>query len=429
MVPERTRTTAQATAEGLRLFIANVPWHIREDTLQRDFGECGVVEDLFLCRDPQGNSRGRGFVTFREKAAVEAALKYDNTDYAGRTISVKIAEGRTKDEGKEEKKAEGAKAEGAKDGTKAKAKVQEAKEFPKEKPKGCRSICLKNIGNATETDVKQFFRRLLIQSVRVVTDRATKKPRGIAFVDFQKESEVEKAMEKRGQELKGLAVEMSYEAPRDRPRPERCMAVAVKKLPPEAEETEVKKLFKGLKSMDSVRVIRDKAGSCNGLAFVTFSNEADVEEAILRDGMKVGGNVVFICYETKGRKRVIEAKKKADELGLPPPEPKAQKDKGKLSKKKKKSAVGAEVVDDKAQEEVQADSSESTKTMNKKGVKRKGDAVEAAGDVEEKAKKKRTGAKRKAAAESAAPAPAAVKRAGKRRKKSLAQDEAAAEEE
>ena len=43
---------------------------------------------------------------------------------------------------------------------------------------------------ATETDVRKFLTGCEIQSIRIVYDRATGEPRGVAFVDFPETAEV-----------------------------------------------------------------------------------------------------------------------------------------------------------------------------------------------------------------------------------------------
>ena len=50
-------------------------------------------------------------------------------------------------------------------------------------------------------------------------------------------------------------VEMRYEAPKARPRPDGCLTVAVKKLPENAMEDDVRKLFKGIDSISDVRAL------------------------------------------------------------------------------------------------------------------------------------------------------------------------------
>eukprot|EP00927_Polykrikos_kofoidii_P074920 TRINITY_DN70978_c0_g1_i1.p1 TRINITY_DN70978_c0_g1~~TRINITY_DN70978_c0_g1_i1.p1 ORF type:complete len:410 (+),score=103.52 TRINITY_DN70978_c0_g1_i1:105-1334(+) len=305
MVVERTRTTAQATAEGLRVFVAGLPWKLQTETLQRDFEECGVVEDIFVLRDPEGNSRGKAFITFREKKAVEAALAFDSTDYGGRTIYVKLAE--AKRESKTTSK-------GVSDDTlKEKSGLAESmqpKKFPDEKPEGCTSLCIKNIGSASDAEVRKFL-RCRVQSVRIVKDKISGEPRGIAFVDFANSDDVDKAMSRNGKDFNGQVVEMRYEAPKQRPRPDGCMSVAIKKLGPKASEDDVWGLFEGLPSLTDVRVIRDKEQKCTGLAFAEFTNGADVEAAIRRDGMSVQNRTVFVCYETKQKKERTAEKDEA----------------------------------------------------------------------------------------------------------------------
>ncbi|CAK0808826.1 unnamed protein product, partial [Prorocentrum cordatum] len=253
-----------AEAEGLRVFVAGIPWKIDEEVLKRDFEECGAVEDIFLLRDHEGNSKGRAFITFRDSAAVEAALKFDNTPYGGRTIFVKVANEKKK--GTPAGKADAAKGPVAnKVEAQSKAPLREAvktadRDFPTDKATGCVSLCLKNIGDATQADVRTFLKDCLVQSVRIVTDRKTGMARGIAFVDFPATEEVDEAMARNGKRLHGLAVALSYEAPRERPRPEGCTSVAAKKLGPHTTENQIRKLFRGLESLSEVRLIpRDPA--------------------------------------------------------------------------------------------------------------------------------------------------------------------------
>jgi len=348
----RQRTTAQAAAEGLRIFIAGVPWHIKEDTLKRDFEDCGVIEDFFMLKDNEGYSKGKAFVTYQEKSAVEAALKFDNTEYGGRKIFVKVAEEKTKVAPKfppKETKAEDeAKAPPTGD------KKENPTFFPVEKPEGCTSLCLKNLGSADVEDVRGFLKDVTIQSVRIVMDRMTGQSRGIAFVDFPDGEEVDKAFKYNGETLLDQTVEMRFEAPKARPRPDGCMAVAIKKIDSAASDDEVRKLFEGLDSITGLRIMRDKEQLCTGLAFAEFSKAPDVEAAVKRSGMAIRGKTVFICYETKAPKKkedwIVEEKKKRV----------AEKEAGEKPAKKKK----------KKKEKAEVDAEEpATKTKKPKAVK------------------------------------------------------------
>merc|ERR1719188_1315262 len=55
----------------------------------------------------EGRPRGIAFITFKDEAAVEAALKFHETDYGGRTISVRKAGDRPKGKGKDGKGKDG----------------------------------------------------------------------------------------------------------------------------------------------------------------------------------------------------------------------------------------------------------------------------------------------------------------------------------
>jgi len=236
------------------------------------------------------------------------------------------------------------------------------------------SLCLKNLGEATEADVRKFLKGCSLQAVRLVYDRSTGASRGIAFVDFTASEEVDKAMKKNGSELKGQAIEMRYEAPRSRPRPDGCMAVAVKKLSAEATQEDIRKLFNGLESLSDARVICDKDQACIGLAFAEFTDPADVEAAIRRDGMAVRGRTVFVCYETKSRKPRADGK---DGKGAP-----AGKQ-GKAKAKKAKGEAAAKVAGAEGEEANEGEQPQAAKKNRKAKREAQREAAEGQREAEE----------------------------------------------
>merc|ERR1712039_335890 len=160
----------------------------------------------------------------------------------------------------------------------------------------------KNLGDSDETEIRKFV-ACKVQACRIVIDRKTGESRGIAFVDFPTTQEVDKAMKMNGKEIKpGWAVDMHFEAPKARPRPAGCLTVGVKKLPPQVTEKQIRRLFQDLPSISEVRIILNRGRECNGMAFVEFTEGTDVEAAVKRSGMSVGGQTVFVYYETKPKK-------------------------------------------------------------------------------------------------------------------------------
>merc|ERR1711897_107722 len=76
----------------LRVIIKNIPLTIEEETLRRDFEECGAIKNSKLLTDRDGRSRGMAFITFADESGYFAALKYNSTDYGGKRLVVKRAE-------------------------------------------------------------------------------------------------------------------------------------------------------------------------------------------------------------------------------------------------------------------------------------------------------------------------------------------------
>jgi len=261
-----------------------------EDNVSEFLSGCSVQAVRLLTDRETGARRGVAFVDFNTTEDVDKAMKLNGKKLNGSAVEMEWSV--------------------PKSGT---PKQDKPAIFPSEKPEGCTTVCLKNLGDAVEKEIWEFLDGCEVQSIRVVYDRVSGASRGIAFADFSLTTGVDQAMQRNGNELKGNAVEMRYEAPKDRPRPEGCLTVAVKKLPAGALETDVRTLFKGLRSISDCRVICDKLMACTGLAFAEFTDPADAEAAVKRDGMSVLGQTVFICYETKQKKeRESETRQKKE---------------------------------------------------------------------------------------------------------------------
>jgi len=69
-------------------FIKGLPYHVDENKLWKDFGECGEITNIRMPKREDGKSRSLAFIKFGTPDGLEAALKYDSTDYDGRTIWV-----------------------------------------------------------------------------------------------------------------------------------------------------------------------------------------------------------------------------------------------------------------------------------------------------------------------------------------------------
>merc|ERR1712139_491746 len=87
----------------LTVFVRGLPFSVEEEALKKDFAECGAIERLNLPMNEEGKPKGIAFVKFETQEGVDAALKFDNTEYGGRTINVSKAGEGGKGKGKDAK--------------------------------------------------------------------------------------------------------------------------------------------------------------------------------------------------------------------------------------------------------------------------------------------------------------------------------------
>merc|ERR1712129_248616 len=103
------------------VFIGGLPFSVEEEALKKDFAECGEIESLRLPMNDEGRPRGIAFIKYKEEKGVEEALKFHETEYGGRTISVRKA-GDSKGKGKDGKGKDGKGKDGKGKGKKGKGK-------------------------------------------------------------------------------------------------------------------------------------------------------------------------------------------------------------------------------------------------------------------------------------------------------------------
>jgi RNA recognition motif-containing protein len=83
----------EEAAEKNKLYVGNLPYSTTQDQLKEMFAEAGEVVDAVVISDKfSGRSKGFGFVTMKDEAAAEAAIKaMDGKEMEGRAIKVNVA--------------------------------------------------------------------------------------------------------------------------------------------------------------------------------------------------------------------------------------------------------------------------------------------------------------------------------------------------
>jgi RNA recognition motif-containing protein len=80
----------------MEIYVGNLPWSITDEELNSMFAAHGAVERAKVVMDrDSGRSRGFGFVTMRNDAEGQAAIKALNgAQQGGRALTVRVAEPR-----------------------------------------------------------------------------------------------------------------------------------------------------------------------------------------------------------------------------------------------------------------------------------------------------------------------------------------------
>jgi len=85
------------------VFVGGLPFATTEEGLKKDFAECGEIVNFRLPLNDEGKARGIAFIEYKDKEACEKALKFNETDYGGRSLSVKMSGDDSKGKGKDGK--------------------------------------------------------------------------------------------------------------------------------------------------------------------------------------------------------------------------------------------------------------------------------------------------------------------------------------
>merc|ERR1711865_1036111 len=71
------------------VFVGGLPFSTTEEVLKKDFTECGEIVNFRMPLNDEGNARGIAFIEYANAEGVEKALKFNETEYGGRWLSVR----------------------------------------------------------------------------------------------------------------------------------------------------------------------------------------------------------------------------------------------------------------------------------------------------------------------------------------------------
>lgn len=189
------RHAKKSSSEGPhKVYAGGFSYYCTEDELKGLFEECGKVVEVDMMTFPDtGRFRGIAFITFEDEKGVEAAIKYDNTDYNGRYLRIRKYEVRGNDnrEYRSDKKTQ-----------------------YREPPAKVQGYNVAYVGNLSwsvdEDSLREFFKDYSVTEVRLAKDRETGRSRGFAHVTFGSEQDLDGAMQLDGQMFLSRPVRLGY---------------------------------------------------------------------------------------------------------------------------------------------------------------------------------------------------------------------------
>merc|ERR1711877_6798 len=73
------------------VFVGGLPFSSTEEALKAKFAECGEIANFRMPLNDEGKPRGIAFIEFKDKDACDKALKLNESEMDGRSLSVKMS--------------------------------------------------------------------------------------------------------------------------------------------------------------------------------------------------------------------------------------------------------------------------------------------------------------------------------------------------
>uniref|UniRef100_A0A3Q3C3M2 DAZ-associated protein 1 n=1 Tax=Haplochromis burtoni TaxID=8153 RepID=A0A3Q3C3M2_HAPBU len=190
------------TSPFRKLFVGGLDWSTTQETLRNYFSQYGEVVDCVIMKDKTTNqSRGFGFVKFKDPNCVRTVLETKPHNLDGRNIDPKPCTPRG---------------------------MQPEKSRTKEGWKGSKADSNKSkkifVGgiphNCGEPELRDYFNRFgVVTEVVMIYDAEKQRPRGFGFITFEAEQSVDQAVNMHFHDIMGKKVEVKKAEPRDSKAP------------------------------------------------------------------------------------------------------------------------------------------------------------------------------------------------------------------
>ncbi|KAF9255914.1 RNA-binding domain-containing protein [Marasmius fiardii PR-910] len=250
---ESVASTPPSSGSPHEVFVGQLPWHFDNARLAQEFASCGeIISANVITQRNTGKSRGFGFIKFSTSDGAEMALKLNEKEIDGQTITVERKESHQKS-----------------------APESDASTPSSRSP---HTVFVSQLPWHFDNDrlAQEFASCGEIISANVITQRNTGKSRGFGFVNFSTSDGVEMAVKLNGKEIDGQTITVERKGGRQSPYSD---TLYVGNLPYSATQELLWKVFDEWRVKRVVMGKNRDTGRPQGYAFVEFETLEDAKAA------------------------------------------------------------------------------------------------------------------------------------------------------
>lgn len=165
-----------------KIFVGGLTWNTTKEMLYNEFSKYGEIVDSIVMKNPEtGNSRGFGFVTYKENSSAENAVATGSHKIDGKIVDVKLCNPRL-----------------AAQQRNTKQKSDNCKVFVGGLPHG-----------VTDDQITQFFSRYgPVKEFKMMYDENKQRPRGFGFITFELEENANQVLQEHYIQFNGKQIEV-----------------------------------------------------------------------------------------------------------------------------------------------------------------------------------------------------------------------------
>eukprot|EP00727_Mastigamoeba_balamuthi_P007534 m51a1_g3400 putative rna-binding protein 39-like (836) ;mRNA; f:542121-545641 len=161
---------------------------------------------------------------------------------------------------------------------------------------------------AVDRDIRAWFEKAgKVADVRLITDRNSRKSKGVGYIEFETMDSVPRALALSGQQMNGQTVMVQLtQAEKNRAAATTAVAppvttgptkIHIGNLPPNISEADIKAIFALFGDIESVVLPTDTDGSSKGLAVVQYRKNEEARKAIQNaNGVEVAGRALKVSF-------------------------------------------------------------------------------------------------------------------------------------